>query len=62
MFHETWVWSKGRYKYKETGKRSNTGNNIWLLKVDLNDFLYKMALEDGNHKIKSVCPNSDRLA
>jgi len=43
-------------------KRSNTGNNICSLKVDLNDCLYKMALEDGNHKIKSARPHSDRLA
>lgn len=33
-------------------KRNNTGNNIHSSK----------ALEDGNHIVKSICPNSDKLA
>lgn len=35
-------------------KRNNTGNDICSSKVNLNDCLHRMALEDGNHKIKSV--------
>ena len=43
-------------------KRNNTGNDICSSKVNLNDCLHRTALEDGNHKTKSVYPNSDRLA